>query len=80
MRTPGVILADWIRGSDDMEEVQRFNVSGESRWVLARPVSCGPWWERFRLAFDVFRGRYDALAWMQDSPSLDYLPIREEMR
>lgn len=32
-------------------------------WVLARPLSCGGFFTRLELAWRVFTGQYDALAW-----------------
>lgn len=34
------------------------------RWVLARPLA-GPWEHRWRAAWGVLTGRYDAISWVQ---------------
>ena len=35
----------------------------DHRWLLARPESDGSLWTRIRCAWDVLRGRADALYW-----------------
>ena len=35
----------------------------DGRWVAARPLGCPTISERFRLAWGVFTGRYDAIEW-----------------
>lgn len=61
MRQPTLILADSLRN-----EPEYWPEAGlpDGRWVVARPETCGPWWRRFKLAWMVFTGRYDALRWI----------------
>lgn len=53
------IIAEARSGSG----TQRALWSGE--YVAARPLSGGPWWRRFTIAYRVFTGRYDALSWTE---------------
>ena len=60
MRVPSIIYADDLQ--DWSEKVDDKN---SGRWVLARPISSGGicflW--RLRLAWKVFTGKVDVLAW-----------------
>jgi len=60
MRVPSIIYADDLQ--DWSEKVEDKN---SGRWVLARPMShgviCFLW--RLRLAWKVFTGKVDVLAW-----------------
>lgn len=58
-KLPNLILADWIRNEPQPE----ICIDG-TRYVAPRPVSIGPWWRRWTLAWGVFIGKYDALKWI----------------
>ncbi|MCM5682940.1 hypothetical protein M8A51_25740 [Schlegelella sp. S2-27] len=63
MRTPLLIAADDLKGNWPLRSADG------GKWVAARPHSYGPWWWRFRLAFGVLIGRYDALRWLDGEQS-----------
>jgi hypothetical protein len=42
-----------------------FDFGTFSLWVPARPLDGGPFWQRWKLAWAVFRGRADALFWVR---------------
>lgn len=60
MKTPNLILADWLRNEPQPEVC----IDGV-RWVAHRPIAWGPWWRRLTLAWGVFTGKYDALKWIE---------------
>lgn len=60
MRTPSIHFADDLKGWSEQTEDKK-----NGRWVCARPMGhdglCLSW--RFRLAWRVFTGKADVLAW-----------------
>lgn len=59
-----VYNADWLRTQRwDGHGVQTQLPNGD--WVAARPIHHKHmfWWERLAVAWQVFRGKYDALQW-----------------
>ena len=56
MRDPNLI---------NVEEIKQWDVSTEvnGKWVEARPLGYSSFFRRFKLAWKVFTGKYDALKW-----------------
>jgi hypothetical protein len=58
-QTPQLFSADWL-----IHEAGSVSVGFEDgKWFAARPQSLGSLLTRFRLAWGVFIGKYDALKW-----------------
>ena len=63
MKCPQVISATHLRNGD-WPETQLTGVCQVSRnWVPSRPLCYGSIFSRFKLAWLVFIGKYDALEW-----------------
>jgi len=57
-------MAHAIKNWDSQIEVKK------GIWIPARPITGGfSFWWRFKLAYDVFIGKYDALNWQDDKPN-----------
>ena len=70
MKYPNLISADQLYSGEDPQTglvMHCWPGAGlrDGRWVAARPVGYPSILRRFRLAWGVFTGRYDALKWTE---------------
>jgi hypothetical protein len=62
-QSPGAVSADDLGGQWDTDVL--VTVDNTPRWVPGRPAFISSLKTRFKLAFDVFRGKADALYWTE---------------
>ena len=65
-QTPQLFNADELVFTDEKTLTTIHDDKKQITWILARPWSIDSWPTRFRLAWGVFFGKYDALKWNGD--------------